>query len=230
AWVLRVRFIAFFLCFLPPIGCKVKQEYHLKHCPVFRVHLCALAGGSEIAPARYQFAIQANNLGSAEKGAVCVFETLDKVSPDEQQNIAIYEEVTGSQKDMTVQEYTHSTFQQIHSRLENAQSKVSLLAPDIDKLKLALQRDKDNKPPSSDDETAAQEFIDKKINEEIERQKGSNNFMAKVTSWKQTAKIKVAGATYTQDEVNQKNKDGDIALQNIKAKFDVCIQSVANAI
>ncbi|MDP8567159.1 hypothetical protein, partial [Methylophilus aquaticus] len=39
AWVLRVRFIAFFLCFLPPIGCKVKQEYHLKHCPVFRVHL-----------------------------------------------------------------------------------------------------------------------------------------------------------------------------------------------
>ncbi|MDP8567413.1 hypothetical protein, partial [Methylophilus aquaticus] len=40
AWVLRVRFIAFFLCFLPPIGCKVKQEYHLKHCPVFRVHLC----------------------------------------------------------------------------------------------------------------------------------------------------------------------------------------------
>jgi hypothetical protein len=172
----------------------------------------ALAAGPQIVPARYQFSLQASNFLNAEKSAMCVFDHLRKLTSEEEINLAVYEYINAKTKDNTVADLTHVTFKQIHARLENAQSTVTLLSPDLGKLQQALDGLK--KPPSASPETLA--AADKATSAATEKAKSLGAALPPPLDISSTLSI-------PQSEVKTRAAAGDEKLQDLKAKFEVCI-------
>lgn len=180
----------------------------------------AIAAGSEIAPARYQLSVQAANYESAEKGTMCVFDNLRKVSPEEDSNLAVYEHVIGKSKENTVSDVTHITMKQIHARLESAQSKVALLSPDLDKLQQALEASKKQPNASPETGSASDTLIETK-KRELKAASGATETTDPTIIISETLSVPAS-------KLKAMSEEGDKKLQEIKAKFDVCTQLVSN--
>ncbi|MDD2720181.1 MAG: hypothetical protein PHH47_02590 [Gallionella sp.] len=166
----------------------------------------AFSAGAEIAPDRYQLSVQASNFEKAEKASVCVFDELRKISADDEVALATYENLVGSKSDRTIGDLTYRTFKIIHARLDAAQSSVTLVSPNLDKLQAALE--KKNEPQVHSSSTT----------DEAHKAVALNKPMT------------LTGMSFAEIPVNQiqaRAEKGDRLFKEISNKLEVCAELVS---
>jgi len=99
----------------------------------------AFAAAAELGPSRYQLSVQAANYENAEKAAVCTYEELKKINPTQESELNAFAAADPNNRDKNVGDLTRLTMKQLHAKLEDAQSKVTLLSPDLTKLQKSLE-------------------------------------------------------------------------------------------
>ncbi|MCF8151080.1 MAG: hypothetical protein K9K30_02150 [Burkholderiaceae bacterium] len=162
----------------------------------------AFSAGAEIAPGRYQLAVQAANFGKAEKASVCVFDELRKINTDDEVALVTYESLIGSKSERTIGDLTYRTFKIIHARLDTAQSSVTLVAPNLDKLQSALVK-------KNEKQTASSSTTDE-----------ANKLAASNKSLQGFADI-------PHDQIKTRAEKGDVLFKEITNKMEVCSELVS---
>lgn len=166
----------------------------------------AFSAGSEIAPGRYQLSVQAANFEKAEKASVCVFDELRKISADDEVALATYEKLVGGKSDRTIGDLTYRTFKIIHARLDTAQSSVTLVSPNLDKLQAALVKKNEAQVASSTTTDEAKKAV------ELDKPMvfGSQSF----------ADIPV-------HQIQARAERGDVLFKEVSNKLEVCAELVS---
>lgn len=166
----------------------------------------AFSAGAEIAPGRYQLIVQAANYKKAETASVCVFDELRKINADDEVALAAYEKLIGGRSDRTIGDLTYRTFKIIHARLDTAQSSVTLVAPNLDKLQAALVKKNETQVASS---TTTDE---------------ANKLAA-------SAKSLVLGiqsfADIPPNQIRARAERGDVLFKEISNKLELCAELVS---
>lgn len=171
----------------------------------------AFAAGAEIAPGRYQFAVQETNYGNAEKAATCVFDNLRRLSGEDELALSTYEVVIGRRDEKTVGDLTHFIMKMIHSRLESAQSKVVLTSADLDKLQDVLEKAK--KPQLPDPST-------------LQAAENMKAALLRAREEDGTASLTVMNIPINAADIPGLATKGDSLYKTLEAKFDVCAELV----